>query len=357
MKLSRTAGVFSCALALAGCAGVMDPINKIATGVDARVPSNPDTVVWGHMPEGRAPVARIRSKQIVKIDTVSHQGLINGTDPVKFFAASGIAARDVLPDAIEIYNKLPRPKDAGVHLLTGPIYIEGAEPGDMLEVQVLDLEFRVPYGVNNSNRGSGVLPELHAKPYPKVIRLDYLRKVAMFAPRIELPLSPFLGIMAVMPPGGSLANTRPPGVYGGNMDFGRLIVGSSLYLPVHQRGALFYTGDAHALQGDGEVNGTAIETSLTAVLGFIVHKGAGKTMKWPRAEDNDSYYVMGMDADLDAALKQAVEETVAFLQREKGLSAADAYSLASIGVNYIVGEAVDQVQMVYGVIPKDIFVP
>jgi acetamidase/formamidase len=110
------------------------------------------------------------------------------------------------------------------------------------------------------------------------------------------------------------------------------------------------------VQGDGEINGTAIEASLSAVLQFTVHKCASKTMKWPRAEDAANYYVMGMDVDLDAALKQAAEETVAFLQREKGLSAADAYSLASIAVNYTVGEAVDQVQMVYGAIPKRIFI-
>jgi acetamidase/formamidase len=139
------------------------------------------------------------------------------------------------------------------------------------------------------------------------------------------------------------------------MDFNRLTAGSSLYLPVHQAGALFYTGDSHAVQGDGEINGTAIESSLTPVLQFIVHKNVGRSMKWPRAEDAENYYVMGMDADLDVALKEAAQETLAFLQRERGLSAADAYSLASIGVNYIVGEAVDGVLMVYGAIPKKIF--
>lgn len=354
MKVVRLILICPFALAVWDCASTIDGIGKLATGIDAHVRSNPDTVVWGHIPADRPPVARIRSGQVVEIDTVSHQGLINGTDPVQFFAAAGVAARDVLPDAIEIYNKVPRPKDAGVHLLTGPIYIEGAEPGDMLEVRMLDFDFRVPYGVNNSNKGTGVLPDLHAKPYPKVIRFDYLRRVALFAPHIELPLAPFMGIMAVTPPGG-LANTRPPGIYGGNMDFSRLTLGSSLYLPVLQRGALFYAGDSHAVQGDGEINGTAIETSLSAVMLFVVHKGAGKTMKWPRAEDNDNYYVMGMDVDLDAALKQAAEETVVFLQREKGLSAADAYSLASVIVSYFVGEAVDQVQMVYGQIPKEIF--
>jgi len=355
MKIFRLIRVVPFALAVSGCASVIEHIDKLASGIDVYVPSNPDTVVWGTLPAGRPPIARIRSGQIAKINTVSHQGLINGTDPVEFFAAAGIAASDVLPDAIEIYLKVPRPKDAGAHVLTGPIYIEGAEPGDMLEVRLFDFDFRVLYGVNNSNKGTGVLPDLHAKPYPKVIRFDPVRRVALFAPGIRIPLAPFMGIMAVMPPEG-LANTRPPGIYGGNMDFNRLTAGASLYLPVHQRGALFYTGDAHAVQGDGEINGTAIETSLSVVMGFMVHKGQGKTMKWPRAEDNDNYYVMGMDVDLDAALKQAAAETVAFLQQEKGLSAADAYSLAVIAVNYSVGEAVDQVQMVYGAIPKEIFV-
>ena len=349
MTRFRTIGLVPFALAVCGCAG-MSGVN-----IDARVPSNPDTVVWGYLPAGRAPVLTVRSGQTVEIDTVSHQGLINGTDPVSFFGVQGIAANEVLPDAIAIYSKAPRPKDAGAHVLTGPIAIDGAEAGDMLEVRMVDFRFRTPYGVNNSNKGTGVLPDLHAKPYPKVIRFDVGRRVALFAPGIEVPLVPFMGILAVMPPE-ALANTRPPGIYGGNMDFNRLTVGARLYLPVHQRGALFYTGDSHAVQGDGEINGTAIEASLTALLQFTLHKGGGKTMKWPRAEDAENFYVMGMDVDLDAALRQAAEETVNFLQREKGLSAADAYALASIAVNYTVGEAVDQVQMVYGAIPKKLFV-
>lgn len=348
MKLYRIAVALCCAQLAAGCASVGRP------QVDAHLRSTPETVVWGYLPAGRAPVLTLRSGQTVRVDTVSHQGLINGTDPVKFFGAAGIAPAEVLPDAIEIYAKTPRPKDAGAHVLTGPIAVEGAEPGDLLEVRIVDLEFRVPYGVNNSNKGTGVLPDLHAKPYPKVIRFDLQRRVALFAPGIEVPLAPFMGIMAVMPPE-ALANTRPPGIYGGNMDFNRLTVGAKLYLPVHRPGALFYTGDSHAVQGDGEINGTAIEASLTPVLQFVVHEGAGRAMKWPRAEDDANWYVMGMDVDLDAALKQAAEETIAFLQREKGLSPEDAYSLASIAVNYVVAEAVDHVQMVYGAIPKKIF--
>ncbi len=340
--------------ALAMATSACTQMQQIPYTVDAHVPVTPQTVAWGHLPAGRQPVLRVRSGQTVSMDTLSHQGVNNGMDPVKFFAAGGVRADEILPDALEIYHKADHPKDSGAHVLTGPIYVEDAEPGDMLEVRVRDLKFRVPYGVNNSAKGTGVLPEVHSKPYPKIIRFDLQRKVALFAPGIEVPLAPFMGIMTVMPPA-PLANTRPPGIYGGNMDFNRLTAGSSLYLPVHQTGALFYTGDSHAVQGDGEINGTAIEASLTPVLQFIVHKSGGRSMKWPRAEDADNYYVMGMDRDLDVALKEAAQETIAFLQKERGLSAEDAYSLASIAVNYVVAEAVDDVLMVYGAIPKKIF--
>jgi acetamidase/formamidase len=332
-------------LLAAGC-------SSLPQSSEVHVRSTPETVVWGELPDGRAPVARVRPGETVSIDTVSHQGMINNMDPVKFFAAGGIAPADVLADVREIHAKAK--KGAGVHVLTGPIYVEGAEPGDMLEVRMVDFRFRVPYGVNNSGKGAGVVPDLHGAPYPKIIRLDTQRRVALFAPGIEVPLVPFMGIMAVQPTA-PLANTRPPGVYGGNMDFNRLTIGSSLYLPVYHAGALFYTGDSHAVQGDGEVNGTAIEASLTPVLQFVVHKGAGRSMKWPRAEDANNYYLMGMDRDLDTALKEAVQETIGWLQRERGLSAADAYSLASIGVNFTVAEAVDDVQMVYAAVPKKLF--
>jgi acetamidase/formamidase len=350
--LLHAAAIACIAGGLSGCGTTRVPPYT----VDAHVRSTADTVVMGALPAGRKPVLTVQSGQTVRIDTISHQGIINGPDPVKFFGAGGISANEVLKDAIDVYPMVAkRPKEAGAHVLTGPIYVEGAEPGDMLEVRVRDIAFRVPYGVNNSNKGSGVLPDVHTAPYPKIIKFDLERRVALFAPGIEIPLVPFMGIMTVAPPTESLASTRPPGIYGGNMDFNRLTIGSSLYLPVHRRGALFYTGDSHAVQGDGEVNGTAIEASLSPVLQFIVHKGAGRDMKWPMAEDASNYYVMGMDVDLDVAMKEATLETVKFLGRTRGLSPQDAYSLAAIGVHYIVAEAVDYVQMIYGAIPKKIF--
>jgi acetamidase/formamidase len=352
VQMLRVAAIVCVTGWLSGCGTMRVPPYT----VDAHLRSTPDTVVMGELPAGRKPVLTIQSGQTVRIDTISHQGLNSGMDPVKFFGTAGMPQNEVLQDAMDVYPMVgKRPKEAGAHVLTGPIYVEGAEPGDMLEVRVRDIDFRVPYGVNNSGKGTGVLPDVHTQAYPKIIKFDLRRRVALFAPGIEVPLVPFMGIMTVASPDGKLASTRPPGVYGGTMDFNRLTIGSSLYLPVHQRGALFYTGDSHAVQGDGEINGTAIEASLSPVLQFIVHKGAGRDMKWPQAEDASNYYVMGMDVDLDNAMKEAARETVNFLGRTRGLSPQDAYSLASIGVNYIVAEAVDYVQMIYGEIPKKIF--
>jgi acetamidase/formamidase len=152
-----------------------------------------------------------------------------------------------------------------------------------------------------------------------------------------------------------MVSSRPPSRWGGNIDFNKLGPGATLYLPVFNEGAQFFTGDPHAVQGDGEVNGTAIEASLTATLQFVVHKGAGTVMRWPRAEDANNYYVMGLDLDLDVALQEAVRESIAFLKKRYNLSDADAYSLSSVGIDFRVGEAVDSVLMVYGVIPKRLF--
>ena len=252
--------------------------------------------------------------------------------------------------------KVPHGKGLGVHVLTGPIYVEGAAPGDALEVRVLDLALRVPYGVNNTGPGSGVLPDLVATPTPRIIKTDPERKVALLPGGIEVPLSPFLGIMGVAPPPDLIiVSSGPPGRWGGNLDLRTLAVGSTLYLPVFNDGALFYTGDPHGVQGDGEVDGGALEQSLTATLQFIVHKGAGTAMRGPRAEDASNYYVLGLDLDLNTAMKSAVREAVELLREKAGLTAAEAYAVASMGVDFRVGEAVDSVQLIYGTIPKTFF--
>ena len=323
---------------------------------DATLRSTPETVIWGYLTADLPPALTIKSGQTVKIDTVSHQGLMGKEDPATFFASAGIPKDQVLQDAIDIHKTVPRTRGMSAHVLTGPIYVEGAAPGDMLEVRIHNLELRVPYGVNNSGPTSGVLPGLLSAPAPKIIKFDMARNVALFSDEIEVPLAPFLGIMSVAPSRDVLlVSSRPPWRWGGNIDFNKLTAGATLYLPVFNDGAQFYTGDPHAAQGDGEVNGTAIEASLAATLQFVVHKGAGKAMRWPRAEDASHYYAMGMDLDLDVAMRQATRETVDFLKEQFGLSPADAYALASIAVDFRVAEAVDSVQMIYGMIPKKLF--
>ena len=323
---------------------------------DATLRSTPETVSWGWIAADRAPVLRVKSGQTVRIDTVSHQGLNTPRDPVAFFGAAGVAPGEVLKDASEIYRAVRREDRAGPHILTGPVHVEGAQPGDMLEVRVLDVEIRVPYGVNATGPGSGFVPDLLTKAEQKIIHLDLKRNVALFARDVEVPLAPFMGIVAVAPPPRlKRVSTKPPGAFGGNIDFKHLIAGSTLYLPVFNDGALFYTGDGHACQGDGEVDGTAIEISLTPTLQLIVHKGAGKSINWPRAEDAANCYSMGMGPTLDEALKNAIREAVDFLKGRAGLSATEAYALCSLAVDFRIGEAVNNVLMVYGVIPKRLF--
>jgi acetamidase/formamidase len=327
-----------------------------AQAPDATLRSTPSTVIWGYLTADLPPALTIKSGQTVKIDTVSHQGLMTKDDPATFFGNAGIPPGEVLQDAKDIYTMVGRVKGLSAHVLTGPLYVEGTEPGDMLEVRIRKFDLRVPYGVNNSGPGAGVLGELLTAPTPKIIKLDPARNVALFSPDIEVPLTPFMGIMAVAPPRDLLmVSSRPPSRWGGNMDFNKLTAGATLYLPVFNTGAQFFTGDSHAVQGDGEINGTAIEASLTATMQFIVHKGEGRAMRWPRAEDAANYYTMGMDLDLDVAMREAARETVAFLRERFGLSAPDAYALASIGVDFRVAEAVDSVQVVYGAIPKKLF--
>jgi acetamidase/formamidase len=342
------------ALTFAGVASAQTV--PLKTTPDHTVPSRPETVVWGYFAADIPPVLRIKSGQTVRIDTVSHGGVNLPEDPVEFFAKHGIKRDEILQDALDIRAKTPRPRGGSAHILTGPIYVDEAQPGDMLEVRIINLEYRVPYGVNSSGPGVGVLGDLLKAPARKVIRLDTKRNVALFSDDIEIPLQPFMGIMAVAPSKESwMISSRPPWRWGGNMDFNKLTVGATLYLPVFHEGARFFTGDSHAVQGDGEVNGTAIEASLTGTFQFIVHKGGAKTMFWPRAEDANYYYTMGMDLDLDVAMRKATEETVRYLRETRGLSAADAYSLASIGIDFRIAEVVDAVQLVYGAIPKRIF--
>ena len=224
----------------------------------------------------------------------------------------------------------------------------------MLEVRVLDIKFRVPYGVNNTGPGKGVLPKLLSEPAAKLVRLDLERQIALFSDDIEIPLNPFMGIMAVSPPTSlGMVSSTPPGAWGGNIDLKFTGIGSSLFLPVFNKGGQFFTGDGHAVQGDGEVDGGAIEISLKPTFQFIVHKG--RAIKQPRVETATDYLTTGLSQDLNEATRIALQEAVDFLLAEKGLNLADAYALSSLAVDLGIGEAVDIVNLVYAKIPKHVF--
>ena len=345
---------------------------------DHFVLSQPETVSWGWYPIDKEPVLTIQSGETVRINTLTHAGATQSEDPVSYLAGPGIPREEVLQDGLDFWaSREGRPREGrSGHVITGPIYVEGAEPGDMLEIEILDVETRVPWGINNTSSRGGVFSrgypgfdeddaELDIAPGTRhVIRTGEVdgRGVAFFSPDIQVPLAPFMGIMAVAPdpvvgePGVTVPgvqSSRPPGAFGGNMDVKDLTAGTTVYLPVFQSGALFYVGDGHGAQGDGEVSGTAIEQSLTGTFRFVVHKDVN--ISGPRAETDTHYLLMGIDLDLDRATRQATWEVVDFLVTEKGLSPAKALSLASIAVDFRVSEVVDLTQVVTGFIPKSIF--
>src|SRR6185436_20842165 len=297
--------------------------------IDHYVHLTPENSAIGNFPARKAPILTVKSGAVVKVDTGGGAGWRNAKqDPDAWLKENGVpttmADNVALRETDVVLQKTPR--DACIengHLLVGPIAIEGAMPGDSLEVRILSVVPRIPFGTTGRTPGRGLRQTDNERPPSKVTILDLKRNVGMFEPGVEVPLGPFMGVMGLLPPASQGPNRRsgPPGSFGGNFDCKELIAGSTLYLPVFNKGALFYTGDAHAAQGDGEVDGAAIEISLTPTFEFHVHKNAGKRMKWPRAEDASHHYVMGMDEDLDIALKEAVREAVEFLEHETGVTA------------------------------------
>ncbi|MBD93263.1 MAG: acetamidase [Acidobacteria bacterium] len=352
--------------------------SAVAQPADHYVPSRPEMLSWGWFPLDKPPLLTIASGDTVRVDTLSHAGSTQREHPATLLRDLGVAPEDILPDVIDFWaSRDGRPREGrSGHVITGPIAIAGAEPGDVLEIQILELTTRAPFGINNTGSSAGVFGSGYPGSRPSDAVRDEIettrhvihtgmvdgREVALFSDDIHVPLAPFMGIMAVAPtpvlgePGVDIPgvqSSRPPGAFGGNMDVKELTVGSTLYLPVLHPEALFYVGDPHSAQGDGEVSGTAIEQSLSGRFRFVLH--TDRSISGPRAENDTHYIMMGIDLDLDRALQKAVDEVVAFLVAEKGLTPTKAVSLASIAVDFHVAEAVDFTQLVTGKIPKHIF--
>ncbi|HLJ73570.1 MAG TPA: acetamidase/formamidase family protein [Thermoanaerobaculia bacterium] len=307
---------------------------------------SPTTVAYGHYDPKSAPVLRIASGDIVEAHT-----LITST-PTRLEGA-GVPADQVEQSLRDIVSEV-KDKGPGGHILDGPIYVEGAEPGDVLEVRIQHIELALPYAYNAFGVGRGYLPNDFPYSRMKIIPLDKSRMIARFAPGIDIPLHPFFGSMGVAPPESvGRIDSAPPWIHGGNLDNKDLVAGTTLYLPVHVKGALFQVGDGHAGQGDGEVDITALETSLIGTFQLIVRKDMH--LKWPRAETPTHFMTMGLNEDLGEATRSAIREMIDFLVTEKHLSRDDAYMLCSVAADLSITELVDGNKGVHMMIPKSIF--
>jgi acetamidase/formamidase len=306
----------------------------------------PKTVAWGYYDAATPPVMRIKSG-----DTVEVQTLITSS-PARLEGA-GVKPADVEQSLRDIYREVTN-KGPGGHILTGPIFIEGAEPGDVLEVRIKQIKLAIPYAYNAFGPGRGFLPEDFPYPKMRIIPLDEKRMMAHFADGIEIPLHPFFGSIGVAPPEVSgRISSAPPWIHAGNLDNKELVAGTTLYIPIHAKGALFLAGDGHAGQGNGEVDITAMETSLIGTFQLIVRKDMH--LRWPRAETPTHFITMGLHEDLNEATKMALRELIDFLVTEKHLTRDDAYQLSSVAADLDITQLVDGNKGVHAMIPKAIF--
>ena len=337
---------FVCALCALCVLGVGVPV-KTQTPKTHRLEATPATVAYGYYWSEAKPALRIASGDIIDVDTLL-------TNSPTGLARAGVADDKIQTSLKTIVAEVTGDRRGpGGHILTGPIYVEGAEPGDALEVRVLSIEFPIEYGYNGC---SGFMPEnCDRNVGTKIIALDRKAMTAEFEPGIVVPLKPFFGSMGVAPaPEAGRVSSNPPGRHAGNMDNKELVAGSTLYIPVFVPGALFEIGDGHAAQGDGEVDQTAIETSLRGRIQLTVRKGM--KLAWPRAETATDYITMGADPDLTAATKIAIQEMVDFLAATKGLSKHRAYQLVSIAGNVAITQLVDRPNVgVHVRLPKALF--
>jgi len=318
----------------------------VAAGETHHLAPTPKTVTWGYFDAKTPPVLRVHSGDNVDIETLV------AAVPAQLEAA-GIKRDQIQPALLEIDREV---KDRGEvpHILTGPVYVEGAEPGDVLEVKILSIDLTVPYAVNFFIPGRGFLPDEFPYAYAKATPLDLTRKVANFSPGVAVPLHPFFGVMGVAPPAlTGRVSSGPPWIHSGNMDNKELVAGSTLYMPVHVPGALFSVGDGHAAQGDGEVCVTAMETSLRGTFQLIARKDMG--LRWPRAETPTHYLTMGFNENLEEAAKIALNEMLDFLVSEKHLTRSEAYILASDAVDLRITQLVDGKKGVHALLPKAVF--
>lgn len=300
------------------------------------LPATPATTQWGYFDKGQLPVLKINPGDTVVIETLT--------------AADNQVVPGLTIDKLaKISSAVP---GRGPHTVTGPIYVNGAEPGDVLKIH-LDKIIPRSYASNNSLPGKGLLPKQFPRGQVRYFYLDLAKMQMQFAPGIIIPLHPFPGLIAVSRAESGKFNTDPPGPFGGNMDLPPLTQGSTLYLPVFTKGALIWTGDSHAGQGNGEIDLTAIETAFQNFT-ITVNLIKNKSLKWPRVETSDAWVTVGYDKDLNQALNILKDETIRFLMEQRKLSKDQAETTMLKIWNCPISEVVNGVQGVYCIIPKNI---
>jgi acetamidase/formamidase len=312
-----------------------------------RVAPTPETVRWGAFDAAFPPVATVDPGDLVVLECVSG-------GPEQIPAPGGAFA---IPERLLAIHKGNVPR-LGPHIITGPVAVRGAEPGDCLRVTVEKIELGADWGFCGFRPLVGTLPEDF--PYRRVLHIPVDRAARTCAvpvgPGVTLPLSPFFGVMGVAPPEewGQIS-TKEPRAHGGNLDNKEIGEGATLYLPVFNPGALFSAGDGHGVQGDGEVCINALEMCLTGHFRLDLEKGGGAkdpALRFPRAETPTHFISMGMHEDLDLAMKQALREMIAFIVARANLSAADAYQLCSLAVDFRVTQTVNGEKGVHGMLRK-----
>jgi acetamidase/formamidase len=319
--------------------------------------ATPTTVAWGYYSAKATPVLTVHSGDTVTIQTLSTCG-----SPERL-KSLGIADADIPPYVADIYKNYPAAdKGPGGHILTGPVAITEAEPGDVLEVRIQKITIDVPWACNGFAAGRGFLPNDFPYSRTRIIPLDRAAMIGHFAPGIDIPLHPFFGSMGIAPPeSAGKYNSAPPWMHAGNIDNKEMVAGTTLYIPVNAKGALFEVGDGHAGQGNGEVDITALETQLTGTFQFVIHKN--QHLLWPRAETPTQYIAMGFDEDLKTATEMAVRNMITFLSEEipdqipdrPRLTRDDAYALISTACDVDITQLVDTKSGVHVMCPKKLF--
>jgi acetamidase/formamidase len=307
--------------------------------------ANCQTVHLGGFSEHLQPALIIDSGDSVEVETYTG-----------FYIYDKAPPEFITPEFLEICQNLPAERKVGLgpHLLTGPIYVRNAEPGDVLEVKINQVLPRLPIGFNAIRPGWGALPQQFTEARLRFIELDLDKNIAEFpcSSGIEIPLQPFFGILGVATPEVSRSSI-PPGSYGGNIDNRELVAGSKLFLPIFVTGGLLSIGDGHSAQGNGEVNVTAIETSMNGTIQVTLRKNLPLTA--PIAETANDIITMGFGETLDEAFESALKQMLFFLENFVGLNAEDAYVLCSLAVNFQITQVVNMPQKgVHGMLPKSI---